>query len=233
MNGRDSLGYTSPDPEHQCILKGQKKWFVESTRRKIFSPRAGFLCVFVPSLKHKKRRWRSLVTLCTSKHKAAQATALRWLLDISCDVRICSGGITWASCASSAPYQAEQGHGVFQPAQSARGVPAGLISWQHFQQFFQWLLPLVMLGAWEHTQAELPLHLFELPWDSDSPHCIFKTSGPSFLLFPLSVRELHNGSERNAVPWQPWRAISRFCVSAHICHHTLPFQYSFPAFHFN
>lgn len=127
------------------------------------------VCLF--SLKDKKGRWRSLVILCTSKHKATQATALRWFLDISCDVRACLGSITWASCASSAPHQPElgnplvlRGHVVFRQPQRARGVPAGLISWQHLQQLFQWLLPLVMLEAWKHRQAELPLRLCELPW---------------------------------------------------------------------
>lgn len=113
---------------------------------------------------------------------------------------------------------------------SLQSIPAGLLSCLQCQQLFHGS-PLGILEAWKHMQAEL--HLCELPGDSDSPHCNFKASVTSFLLFPHSGRDLHNGCERNAVPWQLGRAISRFCVSAHIYLHTLPFQDSFPAFHFN
>lgn len=116
MNGRDSLAYTSPDPAHQRS--------VESTRGKIFNPGTGFLCVFVSFLKHKKGRRTSLVLLCTSKHKAAQATALRWWLAISCDVRVCLGSTTWASCASSLPGSPSWGTPVLQAAPACQGIPA-------------------------------------------------------------------------------------------------------------
>lgn len=58
----------------------------------------------------------------------------------------------------------------------ANRVPAGLISWQSFQQLFQWLLPLVMLEAGKNTQAELLPLLRELPWDFASPHFSCTTS---------------------------------------------------------
>lgn len=168
-----------------------------------------------------------------------QAESIRWLFDISCDVRSSLGSTTQASCASSASCQPEAGNPwCSSRPRRARTVPTGLISWQRFLQCFNALLqapsmvsPLVMLEAWKHTRAKRPPQPCEPPWGFASTGGICTTSVALFSC-PLFQWGCYTVGVRNAGPWQLWRALQG-CVSTHICHRTLPFQSSLPALIFN
>lgn len=77
-----------------------------------------------------------------------QAESIRWLFDISCDVRSSLGSTTQASCASSASCQPEVGNSwCSRQPRRARTVPIGLISWQRFLQCFNALLQAPSLAS--------------------------------------------------------------------------------------